>query len=159
MDGLAKKLSICVFMSPLFSVPASAEGLIETLRASTQPLIEGKLMESPWQVAQRLTGFKSWWPDFGRELVEEPEVWAGSTTKTFASHFNALYPPLSPDIGGPWLTQTMPVVFEGRRGYRVVELSPLLPTVASTLARKEPSTLGRERASPVSRLSVESVLS
>ena len=41
------------------------------IRASVPPVIDGDLSDAVWQQAPSVTGFKTWYPDFGKDMPEQ----------------------------------------------------------------------------------------
>ncbi len=54
----------------LASVPLSGAALFEPLRTSTPPSIDGRLDDAVWQQAPSLSDFKTFIPDFGKDISE-----------------------------------------------------------------------------------------
>ncbi|MFQ5788914.1 MAG: DUF5916 domain-containing protein [Acidobacteriota bacterium] len=66
--------SVAVF----FSVPTLLANSMEPLRpfrADTPPVIDGKLDDNVWIHAPFVTGFKTWRPDFGKDMTEPTQAY------------------------------------------------------------------------------------
>jgi hypothetical protein len=44
-------------------------------RAGTPPLLDGVLDDVVWQQAPKVSGFKTWMPDYGKDMADETIVW------------------------------------------------------------------------------------
>ena len=56
-------------------VIAHAQNPLKPLRTDTPPVIDGKLDDPVWQEAPQVTGFKTWMPDYGIDMVEKTIVY------------------------------------------------------------------------------------
>ncbi len=45
------------------------------LKTDTPPVIDGKLDDDVWKQAPRIAGFKTWYPDFGKDMADDTEVY------------------------------------------------------------------------------------
>jgi hypothetical protein len=59
----------------LLAVNLFSEAPLEAPRAERPPVIDGKLDDPVWQSALRLTDFKTWEPDFGKEPSQKTEAY------------------------------------------------------------------------------------
>lgn len=57
------------------SAAASPPDRLRPLRATTAPVIDGRLDEELWQQAPQATDFKTWMPDYGADLSERTVVY------------------------------------------------------------------------------------
>ncbi len=65
--------SLFIFLS--LSPWLTAGGLLRPARAEKPPLIDGVLDDEAWKQAQELSGFKTFIPDFGKDLSETTSAW------------------------------------------------------------------------------------
>jgi hypothetical protein len=56
----------------LFVLPLLAVEPLRVPRATTPPVIDGKLDDAVWATALKLTDFKTFKPDFGKAPASEP---------------------------------------------------------------------------------------
>ncbi len=67
-------LAVCVLT--LFAVPAAAQqDPLLPLRVARAPVIDGVLDDSAWEEAPKIAGFKTWLPDYGKEMGDGTVVW------------------------------------------------------------------------------------
>jgi len=62
-------------MIPAAVAYADAKEPLVPLRTDTPPVIDGRLDDEIWLSAPSVTGFKTWSPDFGIDMVEQTEVY------------------------------------------------------------------------------------
>jgi hypothetical protein len=62
---------LCLF----WTAPLLAGSVIEAARVEVPPVIDGKIDDPPWQTALRMTDFKTWQPDFGKEPSQKTEAY------------------------------------------------------------------------------------
>ena len=65
-------------MALVFSLMPSwlgAQAVLLPLRLDTPPVIDGDLGDAAWQRSPKVTGFKTWTPDFGIVMDDQTEVW------------------------------------------------------------------------------------
>jgi hypothetical protein len=67
--------NLSVFISFLLSFVAFANGPLIPLRIDTPPVIDGKLDDPVWQQAPTVTGFKTFIPDFGKDMPDPTVVY------------------------------------------------------------------------------------
>ena len=69
----------CVILIVSLTCPriSSADGNdpLRPLRTTKPPVIDGKIDDPVWKEAPFVTGFKTFVPDFGLDMVEKTEVW------------------------------------------------------------------------------------
>ncbi|MCG3119194.1 MAG: hypothetical protein ALAOOOJD_01539 [bacterium] len=53
-----------------FVSPASADDFLRPLRAAAPPLIDGKLDDAIWQHAPSVSGFKTYFPDYDKDMAD-----------------------------------------------------------------------------------------
>ncbi len=63
------------FFLLLLATTLFSETPLEAPRAEKPPTIDGKIDEPVWQAALRLTDFKTWQPDFGKEPSQKTEAY------------------------------------------------------------------------------------
>jgi hypothetical protein len=68
------ELSLMVLWFAL-ALPVIADEALTPLRTDTPPVIDGKLDDPVWQTAPRVTGFKTFVPDFGIEMADQTVVY------------------------------------------------------------------------------------
>jgi hypothetical protein len=59
----------------IFAWPAKAGDALRPFKTNTPPVIDGKLDDPVWQQAPKVTGFKTFVPDFGIEMADQTEVY------------------------------------------------------------------------------------
>jgi hypothetical protein len=69
-----------------------AGGTLTPLRAENPPVIDGVLDETLWQDAPYVTGFRTWMPDFGKEMVGETRAYMAFDGSNLYFAFRALDP-------------------------------------------------------------------
>jgi hypothetical protein len=57
-----------------FAFAATAKEALAPLRTDSPPVVDGKLDDAVWQASPRVTGFKTYVPDYGLDLVGETVV-------------------------------------------------------------------------------------
>ena len=73
-------LAVCVLT--LFAVPAAAQqDPLLPLRVARAPVIDGVLDDSAWEEAPKIAGFKTWLPDYGKEMGDGTVVWYDITKR------------------------------------------------------------------------------
>ena len=69
------KSSLTAFFVPLFVLAANNRNPLRPLRTETPPVIDGKLDDAVWENAPRVTGFKTWMPDYDIDMAEKTVVY------------------------------------------------------------------------------------
>lgn len=79
LKKIKRAKSICPFISIFFiGLFAFAEGKLESLipyKTDAPPVIDGILDDPVWQKSPYVTGFKTWHPDYGKEMAENTIVY------------------------------------------------------------------------------------
>lgn len=57
------------------SLPVFAVEVLVPLKVDTSPIIDGKLDDQIWQKAPQLTGFKTYYPDYGIDMADQTVVY------------------------------------------------------------------------------------
>jgi len=65
---------LAVVLSLVVTPAARAAETLLPLRADTPPVIDGRLDDAIWQQAPKVTGFKTWTPDFGVDMPDQTVV-------------------------------------------------------------------------------------
>jgi len=68
------RILIAVLVSTLFATAQAAAGPLAPLvpiRAAVPPVIDGDLSDAVWQQAPSVTNFKTWYPDFGKDMPDQ----------------------------------------------------------------------------------------
>lgn len=73
---LVRPAVLAVLALALGASPARAqqEPLLPS-RADTPPLIDGVLDDEAWRQAPKVSGFKTWMPDYGKDMADETVAW------------------------------------------------------------------------------------
>jgi hypothetical protein len=84
----SKKIIPFLFFITLFLMTTilHAQEKIPPLRpykTESPPVIDGKLDEATWQKAPHVTGFKTWVPDYGKDMAEKTEVYCAYDQENF----------------------------------------------------------------------------
>ena len=66
--------ALMVFLYPLGAFGTSSTKPLVPLRADEPPVIDGKLDDKIWQQAPSINGFKTYHPDFDKDMVDDTEV-------------------------------------------------------------------------------------
>ncbi len=64
------------FLSSLFFAPVLAQEVFRPRRTESPPVIDGILDDPTWQTASSVSGFKTWRPDFGADMIGDTRVFA-----------------------------------------------------------------------------------
>jgi hypothetical protein len=67
--------AIFSFLLPITALPTEILEPLVPLRADTPPVIDGKLDDEIWVEAPFVTGFKTFNPDFGKDMVEDTRAY------------------------------------------------------------------------------------
>ena len=67
---MKKILSLTVLMLLLAGTTVAAHDTLRPIRVSAPPVIDGVLDDPAWREAQQITGFKTFFPDFGKDPSE-----------------------------------------------------------------------------------------
>ncbi|UCE39859.1 MAG: carbohydrate binding family 9 domain-containing protein [Candidatus Aminicenantes bacterium] len=62
---------------------------IRPYKTDTPPVIDGKLDETVWQKAPQVSGFKTWVPDYGKDMTEKTEVYCAYDRENFYVAFRS----------------------------------------------------------------------
>ncbi|MGE5357498.1 MAG: hypothetical protein ACM3NQ_00660 [Bacteroidales bacterium] len=63
---IAARAALLAFVVLILAVPALEAGEpLRPSRTATPPVIDGRLDDAVWQTSPRVTGFKTWMPDYG----------------------------------------------------------------------------------------------
>ncbi len=73
----------------LWAPPAGAAGPLKPLRTSTPPVIDGDLGDAVWQSAPTVTGFKTWMPDYGKDMPDQTVVYYAHDAENLYFAFRA----------------------------------------------------------------------
>ena len=71
----ARCIAVAVVVCLAATAPAFAADTLRPLRATTPPVIDGRLDEPLWQQAPSASNFKTWLPDYGADLSERTIVY------------------------------------------------------------------------------------
>jgi len=74
MFSAKRILSIFFLLSSLSSLALASDELIP-LRTDTPPVIDGKLDDAVWQQAPSVTGFKTFYPEYGKDMPDPTVVY------------------------------------------------------------------------------------
>lgn len=66
-----RSLAAAILASLVWAVPLQASETLVPARTATPPVIDGDLSDPVWQSAPSVTGFKSWFPDFGKAMPDD----------------------------------------------------------------------------------------
>ena len=69
-----------------------ADGVLTPLRTETPPVIDGVLDEALWRIAPYVTGFRTWMPDFGKEMAGRTEAYMAYDGSNLYFAFRAFDP-------------------------------------------------------------------
>src|SRR3990172_8649547 len=69
------RLSLLALSFSIFTRPLDAQEPLKPVRADTPPVIDGRLDDLVWQVAQAVSGFKTYYPDYGLDMTEKTEAY------------------------------------------------------------------------------------
>jgi len=72
---LTRALAVAAVFLLLCPPPAGAADPLKPLRTSTPPVIDGDLGDAVWQSAPTVTGFKTWTPDYGKDMPDQTVVY------------------------------------------------------------------------------------
>jgi hypothetical protein len=75
LGRLCRKVAGLAILCTLSTRAASTGGALRPLRADKPPVIDGKLDDAIWQTVQPLTGFKTYAPDYGKDMSEQTEAY------------------------------------------------------------------------------------
>ncbi|MBT3243379.1 MAG: carbohydrate binding family 9 domain-containing protein [Bacteroidetes bacterium] len=67
--------NLIVLLLALLSLPTFSNEAIKLTKTQLAPEIDGILDDIVWQKAEKFTGFKSFIPDFGKEMPQKTESW------------------------------------------------------------------------------------
>ncbi len=128
-------------MTSIAAAPEAAEPL-RPARLERPPVIDGVLDDEAWQRAPRVTGFRTFVPDFGQAMGGDVTT-MGVIFNRFVSRRkeHGAWPELDPKAGLNVLTQMYPLQFSGLGRQRVLEVLP-----AATYGRQRVWTSGRMEA-------------
>ena len=70
-----KQVSTFFFFLLLSLQPAFANDVLQPLKTDTPPVIDGRLDESLWQNAPQVSGFKTYYPDYGIDMADQTVVY------------------------------------------------------------------------------------
>ena len=69
-----RSFTTAVLASVLWSVPVRAAEPLVPMRTSTPPVVDGDLDEPVWKAAPKVSGFRTWFPDYGKEMPDDTVV-------------------------------------------------------------------------------------
>ncbi len=71
------KTSVCLgfFLCLLLHFSAAAADMLQAVRTAQAPIIDGVLDDAVWQEAQEIGGFKTFIPDFGKDISERTSAY------------------------------------------------------------------------------------
>jgi len=72
---LTRAFALAAALVSVCPPPAGAADPLKPLRTSTPPVIDGDLGDAVWQSAPTVTGFKTWMPDYGKDMPEQTVVY------------------------------------------------------------------------------------
>ena len=72
---LTRALAIAAALVVACPPAAGAADPLKPLRATTPPVIDGDLGDAVWQSAPTVTGFKTWMPDYGKDMPDQTVVY------------------------------------------------------------------------------------
>ena len=72
---LTRALAVAAVFLLLCPPPAGAADPLKPLRTSTPPVIDGDIGDAVWQSAPTVTGFKTWTPDYGKDMPDQTVVY------------------------------------------------------------------------------------
>lgn len=70
-----KHVSTFFFFLLLILQPAFANDVLQPLKTDTPPVIDGKLDDPLWQKAPQVSGFKTYYPDYGIDMADQTVVY------------------------------------------------------------------------------------
>src|SRR5512139_4104418 len=68
---LLRALAAVVALSLLWTSEARGADPLKPLKTATPPVIDGDLGDAVWQAAPTVTGFKTWMPDYGKDMPDQ----------------------------------------------------------------------------------------
>jgi hypothetical protein len=71
---LTRALAIAAALAFLCAPAARAADPLKPFRTPTPPVIDGDLGDAVWQSAPTVTGFKTWMPDYGKDMPDQTVV-------------------------------------------------------------------------------------
>lgn len=72
--SLRRLLSALAFACVASAAPLGAAEPLVPLRAAVPPVIDGDLGDAVWQAAPNVKGFKTWFPDYGKDMPDDTIV-------------------------------------------------------------------------------------
>ena len=70
-----RSFAVAVLVSLFWSAPLLAAEPLVPFRTSTPPVIDGDLGDPVWQSAPHVSGFRTWFPDFGKKMPDDTVVY------------------------------------------------------------------------------------
>lgn len=90
LSALARQCHLA-FAMLLFAVsPLYGADPLRPLRTSVPPIIDGLLDDAVWREAPSVTGFKTWYPDFGKTMADETTAYFAFDAENLYFAFRAL---------------------------------------------------------------------
>ena len=76
MQNISRTLPVVCFLLLALTNPSFSQETFLPLRTETPPVIDGVLDDPVWRAAPFVSGFKTWLPDYGQEMVGDTKVYA-----------------------------------------------------------------------------------
>ena len=86
---LTRAFAIAALLVLVCPPPAGAADPLKPLRTSTPPIIDGDLGDAVWQSAPTVTGFKTWMPDYGKDMPDQTVVYYAHDAENLYFAFRA----------------------------------------------------------------------
>ena len=86
---LTRALAVAAVFLLVCPRPARAADPLKPLRTSTPPVIDGDLGDAVWQSAPTVTGFKTWMPDYGKDMPDQTVVYYAHDAENLYFAFRA----------------------------------------------------------------------
>ncbi len=83
---------ICATLALSWATPAFAQDLIEPFHTDSPPVIDGRLDDAVWQAITPVSGFKTFSPDYGADMVGDTHVFMAYDAENLYFAFRAFDP-------------------------------------------------------------------
>jgi hypothetical protein len=87
---LARALTVAAVLVSVWAAAAEAADPLKPYRAPAPPVIDGALDDPVWQAAPSVTGFKTWNPDYGKDMPDQTVVYYAYDAEHLYFAFRAL---------------------------------------------------------------------